>query len=281
MDSSTRMRFVAALRAHGSRDKKDVWHLFDCYSERRGDPTGSCIAQCVEARELLNFTDPTDPIVKVCRVGEPDEKLPVPSRATLGSSCLDLNLDLRGIEDPITGQMNCFTLLPGARHKLSTGYRWEFPLGWNGEIIGRSGYADKYGITLLDSREIDSDYRGPLMGLFVNLGKDPYTFKHGEFACQMELRQIWTGLPLLASELSSTGRGGDGGFGSTRQVSWGFGGPQAARVAKIDDAIKEAPSLRRPAPCRNPEALHGAADGFSGSDEGSQYDHPAFRKDNT
>ena len=107
------------------------------------------------------------------------------------------------------------SISPLGRVKIPTGLRIEIPAGYEGQVRPRSGLAYKFGITVLNSPgTIDSDYRGDLDVILVNLGEQTYTVKNGDRIAQLVIAPAIRADVLQAAELSATERGG-GGFGST------------------------------------------------------------------
>ncbi len=129
----------------------------------------------------------------------------LPEYATTGSAGLDLRAVL---EAPIT-------LKPLERALLPTGLYIELPQGYEAQVRPRSGLAAKRGLGCLNSPgTIDSDYRGQIHVILVNLSNEAQTIENGERVAQMIIaryEQI-TWLPVEA--LGETERGA-GGFGST------------------------------------------------------------------
>jgi len=106
-------------------------------------------------------------------------------------------------------------LAPGARLAIPTGLALEIPEGYEGQVRPRSGLALRAGVTMVNTPgTIDSDYRGEVMVLLVNLGGDPYTIKPGDRIAQLVIAPVTRGEFEEATELPTTGRG-DGGFGHT------------------------------------------------------------------
>ncbi len=133
--------------------------------------------------------------------------LPIPERATPGSAGLDLRACLA---DPLT-------LDPGHRALIPTGFAVALPEGYEGQIRPRSGLAVREGLTLLNSPgTIDSDYRGEIAVVAINLGQAPVTIRRGDRIAQLVIAPVSTpGVRLApADRLPPTGRG-DGGFGHT------------------------------------------------------------------
>jgi dUTP pyrophosphatase len=104
---------------------------------------------------------------------------------------------------------------PLGRAKIPTGLSLEIPTGFEAQIRPRSGLAYKYGVSVLNAPgTIDSDYRGELEVILVNLGEKPFTLKNGDRIAQMVIAKVARASVSEADFLSETGRG-SGGFGST------------------------------------------------------------------
>ncbi len=139
-----------------------------------------------------------------------DRELPLPSYETPGAAGADLRANLSK-KDRVSG----IELAPMARLLVPTGLRLEIPPGFEMQIRPRSGLSFKHGITLVNAPgTIDSDYRGPLGILLVNLGIGPYVVRHGDRIAQAVVAPVVQARFDLADDLSVTGRGA-GGFGST------------------------------------------------------------------
>lgn len=107
------------------------------------------------------------------------------------------------------------TLSPLERKLIHTGIRLEIPEGYECQIRPRSGLALKHGVTVLNSPgTIDSDYRGEIGVILVNLSSQPFTILSGERICQMVFAKVEDALLTEVKILSDTERG-DGGFGHT------------------------------------------------------------------
>lgn len=106
-------------------------------------------------------------------------------------------------------------LLPMARAAVPTGLQLEIPLGWEGQVRPRSGLALRHGVTVVNAPgTIDSDYRGEVQVLLINLGADPFTVRRGERIAQLVLVPVAASRFVEVERLDPTDRG-DGGFGST------------------------------------------------------------------
>jgi dUTP pyrophosphatase len=101
------------------------------------------------------------------------------------------------------------------RAKVPTGLALAIPEGYEGQVRPRSGLAVRHGITVLNSPgTIDSDYRGELEIILINLGAGPFTVENGDRIAQLVIAPV-SRLPLTEERtLPETKRGG-GGFGST------------------------------------------------------------------
>ncbi|MBC8132793.1 MAG: dUTP diphosphatase [Deltaproteobacteria bacterium] len=107
------------------------------------------------------------------------------------------------------------TLAPGQRVAIGTGLALEIPTGFEGQVRPRSGLARKHGVTLVNAPgTIDSDYRGEVTVLLVNLGSEPHTIAMGDRIAQLVIAPVTQVRIEEAEGLSATGRG-SGGFGHT------------------------------------------------------------------
>lgn len=107
------------------------------------------------------------------------------------------------------------TLEPGDRQLVPTGLVLEIPTGWEGQVRPRSGLALKHGVTLVNTPgTIDSDYRGEVKVLLINLGRDPYHVERGARIAQIVFAPVAAVELEERTELGRTTRDA-GGFGST------------------------------------------------------------------
>jgi len=130
---------------------------------------------------------------------------PLPSYSTVNSAGLDLraNLDKDIIIKPLE------------RVLVPTGLFIELPEGYEAQIRPRSGLAIKNGITVLNSPgTIDSDYRGEICVILINLSGEEFIIKNGERICQMVIAKHEKAEWEMVEILKETHRGG-GGFGHT------------------------------------------------------------------
>jgi dUTP pyrophosphatase len=107
------------------------------------------------------------------------------------------------------------TLRPGHRALIPTGLVIALPTGYEGQVRPRSGLAARHGITVLNSPgTVDSDYRGEVQVILVNLGDAPFTIARGERIAQLVVAPVTQATLVEAQSLEATDRGA-GGFGST------------------------------------------------------------------
>lgn len=129
----------------------------------------------------------------------------IPKYASTGAAGMDLSA---AIENEVT-------LYPGDRMRIPTGVAIEIPPFHQGQVVPRSGLADRAGISLTNCvGTIDSDYRGEVQVLVINHGKEPYTFKRGERIAQLVIVPTPPVNVIEVEDLNDSARG-QGGFGST------------------------------------------------------------------
>lgn len=135
------------------------------------------------------------------------EGLALPAYETVGSAGMDLRAAVA--EDaPIT-------MAPGARTLVPTGLKIALEQGWEAQVRPRSGLALKHGVTCLNTPgTIDSDYRGEVGVILVNLGQEPFVIRRGERIAQMVIAAVAQASIAEVESLDETARGA-GGFGST------------------------------------------------------------------
>lgn len=104
---------------------------------------------------------------------------------------------------------------PDAVEIVPTGLFFEIPEGYEVQVRPRSGLAAKNGVTVLNTPgTIDSDYRGEIKVILINLGKEAFEIKNGDRIAQIILSPVIQADFVASEDLSSTERG-SGGFGST------------------------------------------------------------------
>ena len=107
------------------------------------------------------------------------------------------------------------TLRPGSRHAVATGFAVAIPQGYEIQVRPRSGLALKHGITVPNTPgTIDSDYRGELKVIMINLSDDNFPIQRGDRIAQLVLAPVTVAGWEEVEDLDETARGA-GGFGST------------------------------------------------------------------
>jgi dUTP pyrophosphatase len=131
--------------------------------------------------------------------------LPVPRRATDHASGFDLRARVDG----------CIELAPGDRALVPAGIVVALPVGFEAQVRPRSGLAWKRGLTVLNGPgTVDSDYRGEIRVLLVNLGREPVRIERGDRIAQLVVQRLPTVELCETERLPETARGA-GGFGHT------------------------------------------------------------------
>lgn len=149
------------------------------------------------------------PTVTLAWLPEADRSLPLPAYQTAGAAGADVCANFP------PEKREGITLAPGARALLPTGLRLAIPSGFEVQVRPRSGLALKHGVTVANAPgTIDSDYRGPLGVILVNLGAEPFHIAHGDRIAQLIVAPVVQAAFDLAESLDDTERGA-GGFGST------------------------------------------------------------------
>lgn len=135
------------------------------------------------------------------------EGLPLPAYQTDGAAGLDM---VAAFTDDAP-----LTIKPGDRALVPTGFKLALPAGYEAQVRPRSGLALEHGVTVLNAPgTIDSDYRGEVMALLVNLGTTPHTVRRGDRIAQLVVQAVTRAELKVVDELETSGRG-EGGFGST------------------------------------------------------------------
>lgn len=139
--------------------------------------------------------------VKVIRMNETE----LPKYETVGSAGMDVRAN---IKEPIT-------LAPGVIKLIPAGLKVEIPLGYELQVRPRSGLALKHGLGMANSiGTIDSDYRGEIGVIAINLSDKPYTIQPEERIAQLVLNKVEQIEWVEVTELGTTERGA-GGYGHT------------------------------------------------------------------
>ena len=132
-------------------------------------------------------------------------ELPLPAYATAGAAGMDI----------VAAVTEDLVLAPGDRSAVPTGLSMAVPAGHEVQVRPRSGLALRHGVTVANAPgTIDSDYRGEVKILLVNLGDAEFTVSRGMRIAQIVLAPVTRADPKLVEELDDTARG-SGGFGST------------------------------------------------------------------
>jgi len=135
------------------------------------------------------------------------ESVPLPAYKTEGAAGMDIAAAVP--EDaPLT-------IRPGARAAVPTGFQIALPEGYEGQVRPRSGLAREHGVTIANAPgTIDSDYRGEVTVVLVNLGERPFVVRRGMRIAQLVVARV-TIVDLIESDALDATERGDGGFGST------------------------------------------------------------------
>ena len=132
----------------------------------------------------------------------------LPEYATAGSSGMDIRANLT---TPVI-------LQPLERALIPTGIFLEIPIGYEAQMRPRSGLALKCGITCLNSPgTIDSDYRGELKVILINLSSQEQTVNNGERIAQVVISKVERAILQAVLQLETSSRG-EGGFGHTGSI---------------------------------------------------------------
>jgi len=133
------------------------------------------------------------------------EDLPLPARMSKGAAGMDLYANIKEDE----------TLGPGEIKAIPTGIRISMPEGFEAQIRPRSGLAAKYGVTMVNAPgTVDSDYRGEIKVILINLGQADFTVHRGDRIAQMVINRYESPDFEAVETLDETERG-EGGFGHT------------------------------------------------------------------
>ena len=134
-----------------------------------------------------------------------EQGVSLPEYATSGSAGMDIHAMLA----------EAVTLHPGERRLIPTGLKIELPEGYEAQVRPRSGLALKYGVTVLNTPgTIDSDYRGEIGVVLINLGQEDFEVKNGDRIAQMVVAPFaqvkWNEVLILDNTVR-----GEGGYGHT------------------------------------------------------------------
>jgi dUTP pyrophosphatase len=150
----------------------------------------------------MNASDAAPPVARFLKL---DPGASLPGYGTEGAAGADLKARL---SEPVV-------IPPLGRARIPTGLALELPPGYEAQIRPRSGLAARNGVTVLNAPgTVDSDYRGELGVMLVNLGQEPFIARDGDRIAQIVIAPFVRARMVEAVSLSETERG-EGGFGST------------------------------------------------------------------
>lgn len=150
------------------------------------------------------------PHVQFQRLPGSDPAIALPAYATPGAAGADIRANL-----PAGQRAKGITLTPMGRVIIPTGLACAVPQGFEMQIRARSGLALRHGIALPNApATIDSDYRGEIGVILINLGAVPYVVEHGARIAQIVIAPAPQAQFELVEALDHTARGA-GGYGST------------------------------------------------------------------
>ncbi|MFB9949873.1 dUTP diphosphatase [Rhizobium puerariae] len=154
----------------------------------------------------MNIHAPSSPNVSLARLPH-GAGLDLPSYETSGAAGMDLRAAVE--------EGSPLTIAPGKRVLVPTGFIFEIPDGFEGQVRPRSGLAFKHGITCVNTPgTIDSDYRGEVKVLLINLGEEDFVITRGMRIAQMVIAPATQARIAEITQTTATTRGA-GGFGST------------------------------------------------------------------
>ena len=156
----------------------------------------------------LAVTDPAHPPSLALFRLPHGEGLELPAYATEGAAGMDVRAAIPEA-DPVM-------LAPGARALVPTGFVVAIPEGFEAQVRPRSGLALKHGVTCLNTPgTIDSDYRGEVHVLLINLGADPFAVTRGMRIAQIVVAPVIRPAVVESATMPPATERGAGGFGST------------------------------------------------------------------
>jgi dUTP pyrophosphatase len=148
----------------------------------------------------------TAPEIRFCRLPH-GAGLPPPAYQSAHAAGLDLAAAVPP-EAPVT-------LAPLGRAMIATGFAMALPDGFEAQVRPRSGLAARHGVTVLNTPgTIDADYRGEILVILVNLGREPFIVTRGMRIAQLVVAPVARADVTEVAVLKDTARGA-GGFGST------------------------------------------------------------------
>ena len=161
--------------------------------------------QILEVTEAINAMNTKFSIPPIMEIVFDSPEVTCPEYKTPESAGMDVRAYLT---DPVIIQ-------PGQRALIPTGIKVAIPSGFELQARPRSGLALKNGITVLNTPgTIDSDFRGSIGVILINLGDMPFTVTNDDRIAQLVMTRVEKAIPVPVYELSTTVRG-EGGYGST------------------------------------------------------------------
>ena len=137
--------------------------------------------------------------IRIARINKSTTDVPLPTYATSGSSGKDLHAT---VENEVIIKQRERALIP-------CGFQIEVPQGYEAQVRPRSGLAIKQGVTVLNSPgTIDSDYRGEVKVILINLGQEDFLIKRGDRIAQMIIAPVTRVVSSEVERLTETVRGG-------------------------------------------------------------------------
>jgi dUTP pyrophosphatase len=149
------------------------------------------------------------PVVRLAWTEGADRALPLPAYRTEGAAGADLCAHL-----PPEAREAGLSLAPGEVAAVPTGLRMAIPPGWEGQVRARSGLARKGLILPNGPGTLDWDFRGEVLVLLLNAGREVVTIRHGDRIAQLVVAPVARASFAVVDSLDDTARG-EGGFGST------------------------------------------------------------------
>lgn len=146
--------------------------------------------------------------IKIKRLNPEFDDIPVPNYATSGSAGMDVRA---AVEYELFIEPNSIVMIP-------TNLSVEIPVGYEIQVRPRSGLAANHGIGILNSPgTIDSDYRGEIKIIMINLSREKFVIKRGDRIAQLVVSKVYKANLVQTEDLNHSSRG-KGGFGHTGKI---------------------------------------------------------------
>ncbi len=143
--------------------------------------------------------------IKIARISQADNDIPLPRYATPGASGMDI----------FAAPASSMVMKPGQTVLVPTGFQIELPPGFEAQVRPRSGLAINHSIGVLNSPgTIDSDYRGEVKIILTNFGNVDFPIRRGDRIAQLVISPVIRASWVVVDSLTTTPRG-SGGFGHT------------------------------------------------------------------